>query len=200
MKKTPAIGLLALALSAGCALASRAAEPAPDYHVTMTVSLGAPDRWDYVVFDPGSHRVYVAHADRVAVVDGHDGKLLGEVQGIPGGTHGIGVSAATGQGFTDDGKAGMAVAFDLKTLKIKTTIAAQPDADAIAFDRLTGHVFIIEGDPQKVTVIDPKTDKAVATIDGGGKLEYAVSDDRGHLYVNGAGSRDIVRIDRKSVV
>jgi DNA-binding beta-propeller fold protein YncE len=198
MKKTPAIGLLALALSSGCALASRAAEPAPDYRVTMAVSLGAPDRWDYVVFDPDSHRVYVAHADRVAVVDGHDGKLIGEVQGIPGGTHGFGISTATGQGFTDDGKAGLAVAFDLKTLKIRTTIAAQPDADAIAFDRLTGHVFIIEGDPQKVTVIDPKTDKAVATIDAGGKLEYAVSDDRGHLYVNGAGSRDIVSINTRT--
>ena len=53
----------------------------------------------------------MAHGDRVAVVDGHDGKVLGEVEGMPGGTHGIAVATAAGQGFTDDGKAGQAVAF-----------------------------------------------------------------------------------------
>ena len=191
---------LAAALSVTGAMAPRAAlaETIPTYAVTQTVSLGAPDRWDYVVFDPASHRVYVAHADRVTVVDGHNGKVLGEVVGIPGGTHGIGISPKTGQGFTDDGKAGQAVAFDLKTFKIKTTIAAQADADAIATDPVTGHIFIIEGDPQKVTVLDPKTDTVIATIDGGGGLEYAVADDRGHLYVNGAGKRDIVRINTRT--
>ena len=37
---------------------------------------------------------------------------------MPGGTHGIAISHATGQGFTDDGENGQAVAFDLKTLKV----------------------------------------------------------------------------------
>src|SRR5580658_7195809 len=162
------------------------AQPAPSYTVTKTVPLGAPDRWDYVVFDPASHRVYVAHADKVAVVDGRDGKLIGEIDGISGGTHGFGISAATGQGFTDDGHAGTAVAFDLKTLKVKTSIPAAADADAIAFDGATGHVFIICGDPHMISVIDPKTNKVIASIDGGGGLEYAVADGRGSLFVNGA--------------
>jgi len=201
MATTPTIVLLTLALGADCTTASHvAAQPVPAYAVTKAVPLGAPDRWDYVVFDPASHRVYVAHVDRVSVVDGRDGKILGEIKGIAGGTHGIGISTATNQGFTDDGKAGLAVAFDLKTLAVKTTIAVQPDADAIAFDRASGHVFVIEGDPHKITVIDPKTDKVIATIDGGGGLEYAVSDNRGHLYVNGAAKREIVRIDTRTNV
>jgi len=201
MKAIPAIALVALIACVDCAAASQvAAEPAPAYAVTKAVPLGGPDRWDYVVFDPASHRVYVAHVDRVSVVDGHSGKVLGEVKGIAGGSHGIGISTATNQGFTDDGKQGLAVAFDLKTLAVKTTIAAQPDADAIAFDRASGHLFVVEGDPHKVTVIDPRTNKVVATIDGGGGLEYAVSDDRGHLYVNGATKREIVRIDTRTNV
>lgn len=83
--------------------AASQAEP-PTYHVSMVVPLGTPDRWDYVVFDPDTHRVYVAHGDRVTVVDGTNGHVVGTVEGMPGGTHGIAVSHATGRGYTDDGK------------------------------------------------------------------------------------------------
>ena len=53
------------------------AQSAPLYTVTKTVALGAPDRWDFVVFDPASHKVFVAHGDRVTVVDGRTGAILG---------------------------------------------------------------------------------------------------------------------------
>lgn len=99
-----------LFVTAAILATSVAAQP-NDYRLVRSVSLGAPDRWDYVVFDAPSHRVYVAHGDRLSVIDGRDGKLLGEVTGIPGGTHSTVVAA--GQGFTDDGKAGEVVAFDL---------------------------------------------------------------------------------------
>lgn len=177
---------------------SASAQSDPAYRLTRSVALGTPDRWDYVVFDPGSHRVFVAHGDRVSVVDGHDGTILGQIEGIPGGTHGIAISSATGTGYTDDGKAGVGVAFDLATLAVKRRIPAEADADAIVFDRASGNVFVIEGDPAKITVIDPKTDLAVATIDGGGKLEYAVVDDRGELYVNGEDKREIVRVSTRT--
>ena len=192
LKTSLLISFSTLALSAGLAAAAPAA---PSYTVVKTVSLGAPDRWDYVVFDPGSHRVFVAHGDKVAVVDGRSGKLLGEVAGMPGGTHGTGVSMANGRGYTDDGQAGEAVAFNLKTLKVEARIKADKDADAIAVDPKSGHVFIGEGDPNAITVIDPKSDKAVATIKVGEKLEYAVTSAAGHLYVNGEEKGDIVDID-----
>lgn len=177
---------------------SLSAQPVPAYRLTMSVALGAPDRWDYVVFDASSHRVFAAHGDRVSVIDGHDGAVLGQVEGMPGGTHGIAISSATGKGYTDDGKAGIAVAFDLKTLKTESRIPADVDADAIAFDGATGHIFVIEGDPAKITVIDPKTDSVIATIGGGGKLEYAVADDSGAVYVNGEEKREIVRINART--
>ena len=193
-----AAGAAVMCAIAAAAVVQPAAAATPAYHLVKSVPLGAPDRWDYVVYDATSHRVYVAHGDTVSVVDGRDGHVIGKVEGIPGGTHGIGISAATGKGYTDDGRAGIAVAFDLKTLALGAHIPAAADADAIAFDAASGHVFIIEGDPASVTAIDPKTDKAVATIDAGGKVEYAVTDDRGHLYVNGEQKREIVVIDTRS--
>lgn len=42
----------------------------PSYKWVKTTPLGAPDRWDYLTFDPASHRVYVSHADRLTVLDG----------------------------------------------------------------------------------------------------------------------------------
>jgi YVTN family beta-propeller protein len=185
--------LLSTALLLGSFAASFAQAPA--YHVTKTVPLGAPDRWDYLVYDGPSHRLYVAHGDRISVLDGKNGSVLGTVQGMPGGSHGIGIVAAAGKGYTDDGEAGQAVAFDLKTLKTGKHIKAQDDADGIAFDPASNHIFVVDGDSKVLTVIDPKTDAAIATINGGGGLEYAVSGNNGKLYVNGAENKEILRVD-----
>ena len=62
-------------------------------------------------------------------------------------------------------------------------------------DSASKHLYVIDGDIGKVTVIDPKTNKVVATIDGGSKLEFGVADDRGHLYINGEAKREILRVD-----
>src|SRR6202012_6064588 len=104
-----------------------AAAPGPAYVPAGAVALGGPDRWDYVVADPDSGRVYVAHGNLLALVDGGAGKLIVQCDAAPGGTHGTGIVA--GKGFTDDGKAGQAVVFDLKTLKVTGRIPAQVDAD-----------------------------------------------------------------------
>ena len=189
--------LFALSCAASSALASDAmpAQPAPAYRLTKSVVLGAPDRWDALTFDPASGRVYIAHGDRVTVVDGKSGAILGNVEGFPGGTHDIAIVADEGRGYTDDGEAGIAASFDLKTLKVVHRIKAEPDADGMLFDPSSHHVFVIDGDSGKLTVIDPKTDDVVATIDGGGGLEFGVSGVNGKVYVNGAAKGEIVRID-----
>lgn len=182
-------------LSPSTALMAAAQPQQPNYHVAKAVPLGAPDRWDYVVFDPDSQRVYVAHGDRITVVDGRSGAVIGTVEGMPGGTHGIAISQATGEGYTDDGKAGMVVAFNLKTLEVVKRIKAEPDADGIVFDPASGHIFVIDGDSAKLTVIDPKSDTVVATIDGGGGLEFGATGNNGKFYVDGVAKNEIVRID-----
>ncbi len=184
-----------LALVAACMALASPAFAAPAYTLTKTTPLGLPDRWDYVVFDQPTGRVYIAHGDKLDVIGAKSGDLVGEVTGIPGGTHGTGISAATGLGYTDDGKNGLAVAFDLKTLKVVKQIPADQDADGIAADAATGHIFIIEGDPAAITVIDPKTNAALTTIKVGEKMEYAVSDDRGSLYIAGVEKNDLLKID-----
>src|SRR6185437_11681781 len=184
---------LALGLSAGSIAPASGAEI--DYKVTKSVPLGSPDRWDYVVFDAPSHRVYVAHGDRVTVVDGHSGRIVGQVESLPGGTHGIAISHASGFGYTDDGRAGQAAAFSLRSLKIAKRLKAQDDADAVTIDPTSGHVFVVNGDPGTLTVIDPTSNSVVATVSAGSKLEYAVAGKGGKVYVNGEEKRVIYRVD-----
>ncbi len=193
------LALLATGVMAPC-VATRAAAPTamPVYHVTHTVSLGAPDRWDYLSFDPATQRLFIAHGDRVTVLDARDGSVLGQVEGFAGGTHGIGIVNALGRGYTDDGRAGTAGSFDLRTFKLLHTIKADDDADAVVFDPPSGHIFVVNGDPGTLTVIDPKTDAAIATVSAGSKLEFAVSGLNGKLYVNAPGKGEIVRIDTHS--
>ena len=166
-----------------------------NYQLIKSVPLGAPDRWDYVVFDSPSHRVYVAHGDHVTVVDGRSGDVLGQVEGLAGGTHGIAVSHPTGRGYTDDGAAGQAASFDLETLKIIKRYQAQDDADAITIDPTSGNVYVVNSEPGTLTVIDPRGDKVVATVDTGSKLEYAVAGNNGRIYANGVATQQIFRID-----
>jgi YVTN family beta-propeller protein len=189
------IGIITVLLAKGASLGAEAQPEQPKYHISKVVPLGPPDRWDYVVFDPESHRVYVAHGDRVTVVDGLGGAVIGTVEGMPGGTHGVAISHATGKGYTDDGKAGVVVVFDLQTLKAVKRIKAESDADGIVFDPTSGHIFVIDGDSGKLTVIDPKTDEVDATIDGGGGLEFGDSGDNGKFYVDGTEKNEIVRVD-----
>ena len=171
------------------------AQTAPEYKVVKKVPLGAPDRWDYVVFDAGSDRVFVAHGDELTGVDGQSGEIAGHVKHFPGITHGIAVVAASNRGYTDEGEAGKAHSFNLKTLAVEKHLQAAEGADAITFDPVSNHVFIMNGDAGSITVIDPKTDAVVATITVGGKLEYAVPGENGKLFVNGADKREVVSID-----
>jgi len=190
--KLPLITVAALLIGAA------PAAPAPDYVLTKSVPLGAPDRWDYVVFSADTGRVYVAHGDRVTVVDARSGQVVGEVTGMPGGTHGAAISVATGQGFTDDGEAGQAVAFDLKTLKVTRRIPAADDADGMVLEKATGRVFVVDGDPGTISVIDAKSAAPVATIVAGEKVEYVASDDNGTIYAAGEGNGDVLKIDART--
>jgi len=179
-------------LAAGAVQAE--AQPSLTYRITKTIPIGAPDRWDYVVLDPSGTKAFIAHGPAMTVVDLKAGKVAGTLN-VGGVTHGAAALPALGKGYTDDGTAGVAIAFDLKTLKELKRIKVEPDADGIVYDAVSGHVLVITGDSGKVDVIDPKSDSLVASIDGGGPLEFGVLGGNGKFYVDGEDKNEIVRMD-----
>lgn len=177
--------------------AAQPAETAPLFKLVKTIPLGAGERWDYVTFDAPSNRVYVAHGDEVTVVDAEKDAVIGQIGPLNGGTHGIAV-ADNNIGYTDDGRAGIAAAFDPKSFKIVRQIPTAPDADGVVFDSASRHVFVINGDSGSITVIDPGAKKAIKTIVIGKGLEAAVVDGRGKLFVDGVEDHDVVAIDTRN--
>jgi DNA-binding beta-propeller fold protein YncE len=193
------VKLASLALALGVLVAAAPAVAQPAYKLENEIPLGSPERWDYVVVERETGLVYVAHADKVEVIDGRRDKILGSVVGIGGGTHGTAISLATGRGFTDDGKNGLAIAFDLKTQRILARIPTGPDADAITRDPVTDRIFVVEGDPGVIAVIDPKTEAVVGQVKAGEKLEYAAADGKGFVYVSGEEKSDLLKIDARTL-
>src|SRR5580765_7119969 len=165
-----------------------------EYHVARQLKLGGDGRWDYIVLDTVSNRLFIARQDRVMVVDPDHGKLLGEVGGLYG-AHGVALDYASDHGFATSGRDGSVIMFDLKTLKELGRTRAADDADAILFDPASKHVFTFNGDAHSSTVIDQASGKAIGNIDLGGKPEIGVSAGDGKLYVNIEDRAEIAEID-----
>ena len=168
------------------------------YHIAHTWTLGGTGSWDYVVPDPGNHRVFIGRQNRVMVVDERSGKLLGEVTGIAG-AHGVAVAGSTGHGFATSGNDSSVVMFDLRTFKTLGRIPAAEDADAVIYDRASNRVFTFNGDAHSSTVIDPRRGKLVANVPLGGKPEYGASAGNGKVYANLTDTSEVVEIDAKSL-
>jgi hypothetical protein len=175
-------------------------QSSPIYRITHTYTLGGEGRWDYIVPDPPSHRLFVARQNRLMVVDENTGKLLGQVTGING-AHGTALVDAAGHGFATSGNDGTVVMFDLHTFKTLGRTPAAEDADAIFYDNVSNRVFTLNGDAHSSTVIDPQTGKRIADIPLGGKPEYGASAGDGMVYANLTDVSQVVEIDaRKAAV
>ncbi len=167
------------------------------YKLGASMKLGGDGGWDYLNVDEGAHRLYIARGTGYMVVDLDTGKQVGEVTDING-AHGVAVVPGMNLGFGTSGRDNMAVAFDTKTLKVLGKVKTGEGPDAIIYDPASGHVMSMDHRGGTVTVIDPRTRTAVATIQIGGALEYAVADGKGHVYVNVEDKSELVDIDSKT--
>ena len=173
-----------------------------DYHLAHTYTFGAApggrEYFDYLTFDPGSHRLFLSHGSEVVVVNADSGKEEGKISGLKV-SHGIAIVAEAGRGFISDGAAGKAIIFDLKTLKVVGEVNAAPDADCIIYDPGSKHVFTFNGDSHTATAIDPASGKVVGAVDLGGGPEFAVADGRGTIYNNLEDKSEVVAIDSRNL-
>jgi len=196
-----ATGLALLTLSAAetPAAAPPAAAAAGPLQVLKTFTLGGEGGWDLLTVDPEARRVYVSRATRVMVIDADKGTLLGEVADVSG-AHAVAVVPELNLGFATAGKDKAVVAFDLKTFKAVKKIPAGPKADAILYDPASKKVFAFDNSDGGITVIDPAAlDKPPVTLAVGGKLELAVADGAGRIYVNVEDKSEVVAIDTKAL-
>ena len=91
-----------------------------------------------------------------------------------------------------------ALVFDLHTFKVLGHVPTGRFADGILYDNFSNKVITCNGRSKNMTVIDPVTDKVVATIQLTGWPETAASDGKGRIYVNNAEKSEMDVIDAKT--
>jgi len=160
--------------------------------------VGGDGGWDYLSVDPDARRLYVSRGDRVVVLDLDTETVVGELAHTPG-VHGIAVAPDLGKGFTSNGRDGSVTVFDLKTLKATGKVKANGTPDAILYDEATGRVFTFNHGTNDTTAIDAKSATAAGTLGLGGEPEAAVSDGKGHIFVNIRSTSEIAEFDARSL-
>jgi hypothetical protein len=167
------------------------------YKVWKTVKVGGAGGFDYVYADSDGRRLYVPRggqgappgspagtppvmAGRLSAYDLDTLALVGEIPNVNGG-HGAAVDPKSGHGFVSSSPV---VMFDTKTLALIKTIVVAGNPDGILFDPFNARVWIFSHRSPNATVINAADGTIAGTMDLGGSPEQAVSDGKGHLYID----------------
>jgi DNA-binding beta-propeller fold protein YncE len=190
MRRALWIGFVLLATIAVLAAAATCA----DYKVVKTWKLGGDGGWDYLTVDSDGHRLFIARATRVMVIDTESGKQVGEIPDTPG-VHGVALVPDLGRGFTSNGREDTVSVFDLKTLALQQKIKVGNGPDAIVYDPFSKRVFTFNGRGHDTTAVDASKGEVVGKLDLGGKPEFAATDAKGTVWVNIEDKSELVAFD-----
>ena len=185
------LGLTALGL-AGAA----PAQSAPTYAVTDRIKID-DGNFDYASFDPVHRRLYVSRVGGVLALDVDTGKLTSHLADAQRSHESLPLEDGAMLLITDSGS-NSAHIVDALTGKAMAEIPAGKKPDAAIFDPASGLALAMNGASGDVTLIDPKTQKAVGSIAIGGALEFAAADGAGKVFVNIEDKGQIAVLDTKA--
>ncbi len=182
--------VIASTLSAG-------AQTAADYKITKTFHIASTAGWDYLAVGPGNNRLYVSHGTQVNILDATTGDSVGVIPNTTG-VHGIAFDKKLNKGYTSNGRLNTITVFDLTTNAVLSQIPVGMNPDWIMYEKFSDRIITCNGKSSDLTLVDPATEKVVATIPAGGRPETAVSDTKGHLFLNVEDKNEIAVIDLKT--
>jgi YVTN family beta-propeller protein len=163
-------------------------------HLIKTHPIHSDGGWDYLTVDQKNNRLYVSHGNQVNIINTTTGDSTGMIANTQG-VHGIAIATPFAKGYTSNGRTGTCTVFNLNTAAVIGQVTVGQNPDATFFDDFSKKVIVFNGKSMDASIIDPKTDKVVATIALGGKPEAGVSDGKGKIYVNIEDTGEIVCFD-----
>ncbi len=188
--------------SAMAALGARpAAAPAQGFQVLHKYNIGGEGAFDYLNVDPALNRIYVSRSSHVMVIDGTDGKVVGDITNTPG-VHGIAFAPKHQRGFITDGGDSTVTMFDMKSLKVIQRIEAHtPGLDGIAYDDATDRIFTMNHsrDPGSTLAINAATGAVVGRVMLDGAPEGGAADGKGKMFINIEDKSEIQVVDTKAL-
>ncbi len=186
---------IAIFVLAGLAQQTQTAGP---YKVVKTVKVGGVGGFDYVYADVDGRRLYIprpgATGARITVFDLDSLAPVGEIPNAN--ARGVAVDPTSHHGF---GSSKPVVMWDTKTLETLKTIDVEGGPDGILFDPFNERVYVFSHRAPNATVINAKDGSVAGTIDLGGAPEQAVTDGKGHVYVDIEDKDNIAVVDAKTL-
>ncbi len=169
---------------------------ADSYRLVKEIPMSGVGGWDYLSIDAKARRLYVTHADKIAIVDLNKDMIGGEIAGTTG-VHGFAIAPELGRGFSSNGRENKVSIVDLKTNSTIAKVETGEVPDAILYEPNRAEVYAFNGKGQSATVIGAKSGNVVATIPLGGKPEFAQTEgDR--VFCNIEDKNEIAVIDSKT--
>ncbi len=198
MNATLKMSLLATGLM-GFSTGLLTAQTIPTYSYIQKIDLPGDGKWDYLKMDGERERLFVSHFDRVHVIDLTTSKPVGEITGLKG-VHGVTLAKALEKGYISNGTDNTVTVFDYNTFKVLKTITLPgKKPDAMLFDKYSNRVFAFCNGDKVAVAIDAAKDEVVGTVEVGEAPEFAVTTDKGIVYVNLEDSNEIVAFDPKTL-
>ena len=187
---------IAIAIMTFAGLAQTTPDSGP-YKVLKTAKVGGAGGFDYVFADDVGRRLYIprtGNPGRITVFNLDTLEPVGEVPNTS--ARGAAVDPKSGHGF---GSSKPIVMWDTKTLATSKTIDVEGGPDGILFDPFNGRVWVFSHRAPNATVINAADGSIVGTVDLGGAPEQAVTDGKGHLYVDIEDKDNIAVVDAKTL-
>jgi DNA-binding beta-propeller fold protein YncE len=175
-----------------------AQDPTSRYERVRKIEIGGDGGWDFLEVDAANRQLYVTRGTRVVVVDLDSEKVVGQIDETPG-VHGVAFVPDLGRGFTSNGSDSSVTVFDTKSLKTLGKVKANGRPDIIYFEPVSRRVFTFNHGTNDTTAINPAGMTAVGTLALGGVPELAVSDNKGHIFVNMEDKSEIVEFDAQTL-
>jgi DNA-binding beta-propeller fold protein YncE len=184
-----------------CATPSGAAPsvaPLP-FRQVDTITLRGSEGWDYLTVGSADRRLYVTRGTRVTCLSLDSNGLIDELTGLNG-VHGVAVNDEDEIIFVTNGKSNTVSLHDSFTFLHTGDVPAGNNPDAIVYDRASKLAFAFNHGGNSATVIDTEHRGVIAPVILPGKPEFAVTDGKGHVYVNIEDTSQICAIDAKKRV
>jgi len=190
---------------AGLLVAALLTLPAPTTAQSFTATrydIGGEGRFDYLKAEPTTGRVFVSRSTHVMVVDGATGRVLGDMQNLPG-VHGIAFAPRHDHGFTTNAGDSTVMMFDMSTLtELKRTKIPAGGLDGIMYDDFSDRIILTNHSRPigTATALDGDTGEIVgeAQLEDNAP-EGAASDGKGRIFVNNENENTIQVLDVRTM-
>jgi len=168
------------------------------YKLLRTAKVGGVGGFDYVYADAAGRRLYIPRpfgaAAHISVFNLDTLEPVGEIPNAN--ARGVAVDPKSNHGFASSKPV---VMFDTKTLATIKTIDVEGGPDGILFDPFNERVWVFSHRAPNATVINAIDGSVAGTVDLGGAPEQAVTDGKGHLYVDIEDKDNIAVVDAKTL-